>query len=447
MFLENLDTTQYLALALVIGIPLALLRPYWALIFATFLLTIEDNATLAQSRSAILGPYFNALDALLLVALVSMVVDSVRTQPIIIPRPVILILVILLIATIQSVHEFGPSYYTMRALRWALSFPLFFVVAANMVTDESRSRRLVLSLFLGTVIAALSSLLVQSRIASYYAYGAIALIRSPRLAGVPSSFVLAMPLATLPARRIVRWLYWVSGGLFLSVIALTFTRSIWIGMIVALPILLLMFRVRTRRALPHPLKTLLFLLFIVVAASVVFTLVLPELNIVSALRQRIDTMIYEDLRSKATFDRRNALRYELDAWRSGTLILGRGLSYFQSKYTVGTQVPIAYNHLGYITYLAQLGLVGLLIYGVYLPLSVIRNSRRVWLNSQGEATRFLGLLVGSTFVHLSIVFLASGSLLSHAPVSGLLGGAVWAVSRQQALSGTFGERHTSDNTK
>lgn len=445
MSLENLPS--HLVLVLVIGGPLALLRPYWAFVLATFVLATVDKFTLGQSRTTVLGPYFNALDALLLIALIAMVADSVRKRQIIIPHPVMLILVILIIATMQSVHRFGFSYDTMRALRWALSFPLFFLITANMVTDESRGRLLVLSLFLGSVIASSSNMLnVESRVASYYAHGGdIYWLRNRQWSAPAIWFALVMPLATFPARRIERWLYGISGGLFLSAIVLTFARSMWVSMVVALPILLLMFRMQKSPSLLWLLKALLFLLYLVVVAIVLFALVLPGLDIVTALRQRIDTLIYEDSLLDETLDRRLAVRYELDAWRGGTLVLGSGLWYFQEEREAG--VPIAYNHVGYITYLAQLGLVGLLIYGVYLPLSVLRNSRRVWLNSQGEATRFLGLLAGSAFVYLSIVFLISGSLLPHAPLPGILAGAVWALSSQQAPSGTFSERHTSDNTE
>ena len=446
MSLENLP--RYLVLVLVIGGPLALLRPYRALVFAAFLLIYADNGPLALSRTTVLGPYFNALDATLCIALIAMAVDSVRTRQIVIPRPVKLILIILVIATAQSLYAFGYSYYTMRALRWALSFPLFFLIAANMVTDESRSRLLVLSVFLGAAIPALQNLFTERSLSGryYYAYrGSIAAIRV-QVHGLTPALLPIMPLADLPGGRILRWLYRISGGILLLALALTFTRSMWISTLIAFPIVLLIFRVQASQDL-RLVKVLLLLLYIVVTASLLYSLILPELDIVRVLRQRIDSLIYEDLRFGATLDRMNALRYELDAWRSGTIILGRGISYFQSKYVYGTQVPIAYNHMGYATYLAQLGLVGLLIYGVYLPLSVLQNSRRLWLNSQGEATRFLGLLAGGVFVYLSIVFLMSGSLLSHAPAPGILAGAVWALSGPQALSGTSSEGHTSDNTE
>jgi hypothetical protein len=180
------------------------------------------------------------------------------------------------------------------------------------------------------------------------------------------------------------------------------------------------------------------LLLVVGATLVFFTLALPELDIVSALGERIDSLTNEDSRTATSLDRMRAMEDELSAWSNGTRILGRGLSFFQGAYDQGTDVEfVAYNHVGYVTYLSQLGIVGLLIYGIYLPLTVLRSSRRVWLNFQGEATRFLGLLTGATFVVAAIVYLANGSLLSQSPVEGVLAGAVWALSRQRGLSGTL----------
>lgn len=58
-----------LYLIALIGVPFAFVRPYKAFLTVTFLLAAADATAFTYTRTPFLGPYFNANDACLLIAL------------------------------------------------------------------------------------------------------------------------------------------------------------------------------------------------------------------------------------------------------------------------------------------------------------------------------------------------------------------------------------------
>ena len=88
------------------------------------------------------------------------------------------------------------------------------------------------------------------------------------------------------------------------------------------------------------------------------------------------------------------------------------------------------GHLGYVTYLSQFGLLGLFVYGIYLPLSVIKYSRNVWLNGRLPIERYVALLAGSCMIFNSITFIMSSSFIGLGSfVPGILTGSIWVLAR------------------
>ncbi len=86
---------------------------------------------------------------------------------------------------------------------------------------------------------------------------------------------------------------------------------------------------------------------------------------------------------------------------------------------------IAWGHLGHVTTLAQLGLIGLFVYSYYLPMTVIKTSRVLWEKTTKEV-KFLGLFGGVTMVWYWICFLMSDSYLAQKPLAGIIFGVLWA---------------------
>jgi len=122
-------------------------------------------------------------------------------------------------------------------------------------------------------------------------------------------------------------------------------------------------------------------------------------------------------------------KIEFNDWLHGNLIFGEGLWYFQ-KYGAGKRVTgVAWGHLGYITYLSQLGIIGFIVYGFWLPLTVLKRARKiVTLTDVSPAILHLGLLTGACFIIQPLIFTMSDSFLTRAYLPGILGGALWAIS-------------------
>jgi hypothetical protein len=104
--------------------------------------------------------------------------------------------------------------------------------------------------------------------------------------------------------------------------------------------------------------------------------------------ERFDTL-GEERRDISTLSRQHALKYETDAWLGGTVVFGR-------RAVLLRKMPntVAWNHLGHITTLAQLGLLGFIVYSIWLPLVAIRDGRSNWRHSN-PSVRFIGLLAGA----------------------------------------------------
>jgi hypothetical protein len=136
---------------------------------------------------------------------------------------------------------------------------------------------------------------------------------------------------------------------------------------------------------------------------------------------------------RGTATRENAFRAEFGDWMGGTLVFGRGLSYYQNVDNPEDDARhIAFGHLGYVTYLSQLGLIGLLVYGIYFPLSIIHDGRFLWRHALFPAVRYLGLLTTASVLSMSIAFVMSSSFLAVGVTgTGAIYGAAWSMARRR----------------
>jgi len=158
-----------LYLILLIGIPLALNKPFKAFILVAFMLSAGDANAFTFTRSELLGPYFNVNDACLLIALIALLPYIInRTKQLQFPKVTKWIIVVLLIGFVQSWFVMGWKYETLRALRWSLNLPIFFIIAATMVDNKSKLKLLLLVLFLGSVVSVVQHIIfVRSNIEMY----------------------------------------------------------------------------------------------------------------------------------------------------------------------------------------------------------------------------------------------------------------------------------------
>ena len=138
-----------------IGGMLALFHPYQAFLFVAFSISALDLNAAVLTRT-FLGPYLNLFDVLILVMLLALAVHLLeQRRPLFLPRSVIWIFIVWIMGTILGLWELGGRYEVIRASRWALNFPIAFLVAANLVSDVDRAERLILAVFFGALLASI----------------------------------------------------------------------------------------------------------------------------------------------------------------------------------------------------------------------------------------------------------------------------------------------------
>ncbi len=419
-----------------VGLPLVFLRPLGAFLFATFLMTAADMAMFNKTRTAMLGPFLNLADACVLLALLALFLEKFRTkEPFRLPQVVALMVLVLSLATVQSLWRFGFTHDTMAPVRYAVEVPIAYLLGANFVTSTARAKRLIAALLCGAVAAAVQHILFvatawRTKGLSMETYNLMRTITF--WAGCMSStFVISGVFWRMPTGMVRRGLCVAMALLFLATLFLNQTRSLWIATAAAVPMLMLVLKrgdwlkVSARLAAGG--------VIIVLFLTALCQYVMPGLNISRLAGHRITTLIAVDAMASGTSSRQRAFHIEMRDWLDGTLVLGRGLSFFQVYEEGKSRDPsrkVAFAHLGYVTYLSQLGIIGLLVYALYLPLGVFRNGLWLWRCAEPPVLCYLGLLGIASIVCLSIMFVMSGHLLgvgSFAP--GVLYGAVWAAVR------------------
>lgn len=401
-----------LYIAVLIGMPLAFKRPFLSFLLVVFAFSAADTQAFTHTRTLFLGPYFNANDACLLIALLAMLrYIYLREKTIQFPKVTKWIIAVLLIGFVQSWFLRGWTYEALRALRWAMNLPFYFIIAATMVDRKEKVRPLLIALFFGSVVSAIQHI-VFVRFSIDVLGVAFSQFRTISFLGVGTFFVLAS-LIWVPKMKEREKLILVSACiLFVISILLNQTRSIWFSSIAVFPIALLTFRHKNIDA-----KIVMFpvvLIGLLLGTLAITGIITPEISFIDMIIERFLSL------ESGAFTRLISFQEEMTAWFEGTLIFGRGLSFFGGH----SDEFVAWGHLGHVTTLSQLGLIGLAAYSFYLPATIIKASRKLWRYSTREV-RFLGLFAGIAIMWYWICFFISGSFLSQHSLTGIIFGAAW----------------------
>jgi hypothetical protein len=432
-------------LVLGFGIPLAFFRPFAAFGLATLLIAAGDLAMFNKTRTAMLGPFLNLADTCVLLALLALLLEKYHTkEPFRLPQIIVLMLFVLTLGAAQSLWLFGFSHNTMASVRYALDVPLAYLLGANFVTSTARARKLIVVLLGGAAVAAVQHIvfvatLWRSRGLSMETFYLMRTI-SFSAGAMSSAFLIAATVWKLPRDMGKKGLGIVLCLLFLATLLLNQTRSLWIA--TAAGILVVVLVLKRGSWMKICLRLALGGVAIVLFLSVLCRSLMPGLEVGQLAGTRMASLAAVDAKISGVETRKQAFRIEMRDWFAGTLILGGGLGCFQGYSKGASKDPTgeaAFGHLGYVTYLSQLGLVGLLVYGLCLPLGVFRNGLWLWRCAEPEVLRYLGLLGVASIVCLSIMFVMSSQFLSlGAFAPGVLYGAVWAAVRGQRTESPAG---------
>lgn len=417
-----------LIITLLIGITLLINNSYKAFLFATLVSLSFGRQTLLFSKIPGLV-FINLLDICLLLSIIAYIKELIDKKiKFTFPLPVLGILIVLFIGFGQSIIRYDNAYAMIRGLRWAIGLPILFLLTSSMVKDKERVKSLLWILLIAGIFSSLQHLLWIFETKQIFNTDAanilrnIAFLRGQDAWLITGPFIIAgkipHPLAQI-----------ITGTLFLTTFLAQQTRSYALGAIITIFVyhiwfLNVRYSFRLQRLLP------LILIFII---SVMAMGTIGLGNLAENYLDRLSTVTHiED--SEDTYSRRNAFEQEISDWMNGNVIFGEGLVYFENL-VEGSEFDInldgngvAYGHLGYITYLSQLGILGFIVYAIWLPLSVISRSKNVFKFNTSAEVKYLAALTGVNFFGSIFTFIFSASFISpYVIIPGILAGAMWAM--------------------
>ena len=411
---------------LIIGLISLFYSPFWTFLLTVILFSSVNVYKAIITRISAFGPYFNLYDALFLLAIISIIVDS-RSRPFTIPKPVIWVVGILLIGIAQTAIYFEMNYLVIRAIRWSMTFPLAFLIAANNVVDSTRAKQLFYAIIIGSVIGSAITF-VEYRDISLLGRGDEA-VRMPT-AGTPlggSLLIAATQKAFFPNLIWPLKMLW-GGSLVLFGMCILFGQ--WRAMDLAVILTVITVPLVLRNWQNYWRATIVSGIGLVITLTTLYV-AMPWVNPGTTFNRLAILKQYKDPNAPPPReDRTRVLQIsrDLEEWYEGNLLLGRGLS-FNAFISDGLNRDIAWGHIGYTSYLSNLGIVGLLIYGVFLPLAIVRAGKLLYNGDNERWVVLLGLIAVVTVLSESIMSFMSTSYLSTLKhCVGFLYGAVWALA-------------------
>jgi hypothetical protein len=389
-------------------------RPIWAMLLSIGLETALSMARLTFTRFPF-GSVLNAHDLLLLLALMAVLATGYRRrQQARVPLIVVGLVSVLLFGFLLSVIKIpGNMYEIIRMLRWGLTLPLYYFVGRNGCRDRQTLSLLLWTLMLGVLVGAGTHVLGSS-VLLLKGHSLDSIRDIQYLGGASSAWVVAAIARGTPwmDTRRKRLLVSLSVLMGLVSIAISLTRSLWIAAVMAIPLTWIVFRQhRTRSAKVRTDSHGLTVLGLGVVAVVFLSLL--SSNMITELMKRLLSVgqLFQG-NTLAFGDRQASFVLDFEAWFHSPLV-GQGLVYYAPLVgnTSYSAIGDAWGHLGYISTLAQLGLVGFGVFYLWLPAAVMKNARLLWASADDTA-RQLGLLGGVWMIMALVEFLMSGNFIS-----------------------------------
>lgn len=382
------------------------------------------------TRTAELGGFFNLYDACLLVAFLAFVWD--RKPQLVIPAPFLALFGVLIMGLLNSGFLLGFAYEVLRAFRWAISTPLMLLFSANLVWGEKRVRALLLTLLIGVCLAEIQHLLFAWRVEGEQQLGETTRTLDFQMA---TSYIWLLAGPYLVAGVVPHvWLQSTLGGLFLVGNLAHQTRSIALGFLGGLVGYYFWFLRGPQAYRWQRTKRLLF----IGLAGVVLTLMFGLSGLFSDYAQRFSDTFSHKIQKTGLQSRQQTFYLEMNDWFKGNILIGRGLAYFRIHGRSVEETGAALGHLGYVTYLSQLGIIGLVVYGFYFPLTVLFKARQLMQRANiPPAISYLAALTGACFIISPLIFIFSGSFLQMMYVPGILAGStygVWLAGRREPVT-------------
>jgi hypothetical protein len=387
--------------------------------------------TMGFTRIEEIGPYFNLFDACLLLSIIACFMDYFsRKKPFYLPKLALAILAVLCMGVINSWLSFGMTYGVLRSFRWALELPILFIVAANMVDDEKRVKALLLTLVFGTFAAGCQQFFATATISETLNIKDPGVLRTSLFElSSPEIWLIAGPFI-VAGRVPKKWLQLAIGTIFAASLFITQNRSVAFGLFLSLLVFHVWF---LRGPYSYHLKRL-FPLLIILSMALFLLISFSLTGIAQNYWDRLTATLKHVHTDSSLDSRKGAIQVESQDWLSGNILIGRGLDYFGKKYPFGVSRSlypegVAFGHVGYVTYLSQLGLIGFLVYALWFPATLILKARRVFGQYDlSPVLYYFAALAGACFIYKSLWFIFTNSYLTRHIYPGILAGSIWRIS-------------------
>jgi len=423
-----------LILAMLIGVPVALLAPYFSFCGAFFLLLIADVPAYAFTRIPELGRYFNLFDLLMIICAIGAILSRRKNSGLVPPLIAVVVLATASFGMFVSWSNYGFTIDAGRWFKYMVHFPVMIALGALVFDDERRVYHLILLILcacltqsirqcvffqeqLGRVPAATTQDIILARTIKFFSAGNIM---------IPVCCLLAIRRRTLAH-------YLALPTLGFGILALIFqqTKSAWIMQLFAVSGLFFLL-VREGRARKITRIVLISVLIVFVACGS-FELLLGHrislLDIILKGRMTRFDSPYDPYGSTAS--RWNAIKVEFNAWLNGNWLWGNGIGYYAPvKWKLRQRYwgKLAFGHIGYVAYLANLGLIGFFIYGLYIPIQLFRKGRKLWRHGVSEAFVCLGMYAVAWSLSTIIRAAITSGIGARGYELGIIIGTVWTLT-------------------
>lgn len=423
-----------------IGVALMLYRPRWAFLYVVFCLAARNYHMAVYTRTPFLGEFLNLNDLFLWIGVGAMIISGLEKRKIWFPWILCIIIGILLLGTFQTLFLYGFHYQSLRETWAAWIFPIMFVVGITFVRDNYDARLFIWSLFLGSACAALQHMLsFHSSALEGDIVDQINMIRDISFTFSGGIFLVIGSLF-IDINNIMKKYYlviiWIIGLSIITIsYTLSFTRTIWVGALLAGISLAVIFYRDHRRIVSRFKYVLPLIAVILLIFYMTNKLFFRDVEVTRFIEERAEFVQFDDSFEEAYGSRETGIKTELGLWLDSTIIWGMGVAYppsLQTTHNVEERYRIlgALNHVAFSSYLAHFGLIGLIAYGFLLPLFSIKIGRQIYLTHPQDYQGFVAI-VAVVLAFFNIFTLPSSYhyLTATSHVQGLIYGSLWGLSR------------------
>jgi len=419
-------------LVTVIGAGLIVIKPKWAFLFAVVCLTGKNAFAAVFTRTALFGEYLNLNDLCLWIAVAALVIDVCRQSvKIVIPKILMFLIAIVVFGSVQSLLKYGSEVFVLRSI-WAVAiFPIMFLVSVNMVRTNDDARLFYWALFIGAVFATIQHMVYLSH---SYSLGITEGAKLRTIAYITNGglFIIATAIfAKLNEKR--HSIFYYCGVVLMAISALmNQTRQLYV--VFTLTVITMFFMLRRHINVK---STLIKISFVAITVIMVSSYAFVNLDMSEIIGERVEFLHEREAFESSYLTRWMGIQTEVRLWLDSTIILGVGTAYppeiTEPRRSGGDMDDIwrtgALKHVALSSYLANYGLVGAMVYLLFLPLYTIKAARfmlqKDYFNYAGKIALLAVAVALMDMFNLFGSMLNTSAVLAHTPA--LIYGAIWGL--------------------